>query len=302
MRCTFLCGTILGFAVLSVITLHAQCGQPDFACSGNMTCDCNGNWQCDGVECALPPPTNECPGGSYMQCTWQGWQCVSQGSPIIIDTKGEGYHLTSLAGGVKFTFFPGKAPVQMSWTDNAYSNGFLVLDRNEDGMINDGSELFGTETPQPPSSQPNGYIALSVYDDPQNGGNGNGAIDPGDAIFTRLRIWIDANHNGVSDPGELHSLGEFGITQIGLKYRQDPFVDQYGNAFRYTAGILDGAGQHDQRTYDVLLLLGSQESGQQVALLHRESFGNQRWSPAKSDTMQLASYLASSRRIGCGRK
>lgn len=256
MRRTFLCGTILSFAVVSAITLHAQCGQPDFACSGNMTCDCNGNWQCDGVECALPPPNNECPGGSYMQCTWQGWQCVSQGSPIIIDTKGEGYHLTSLQGGVKFAFFPGKAPVQISWTDSVYSNGFLVLDRNGDGVINDGSELFGTETPQPPTTHPNGFNALAVYDLPANGGNGNGEIDPGDAIFAKLKIWIDANHNGVSDPGELHSLKDLGIAGLSLKYHADGITDQYGNRFRDTADYTDSAGNQRDRLYDVLLLLG----------------------------------------------
>lgn len=278
-------GSILAFALLSTAVLCAQeCGQPDFACSGTMTCECNGQWECAGTECALPPPNYECPDGSYIQCTGSGWQCVAQGSPIIIDTKGEGYHLTSLEGGVRFAFFPGKAPVQMSWTDSAYSNGFLVLDRNGDGVINDGSELFGTETPQPPSDHPNGYIALSVYDDPSYGGNGNGVMDPADAIWPKLRIWIDANHDGVSQPGELHALDEFGIRQIGLKYRQNSCVDQYGNAFRYTAGLVDAAGEHDRRTYDVFLLFAPLTLAQPAT-----DSANQRtalWTPKDTNNFQ----------------
>lgn len=259
MHCKPISRILLAIAFLSAITVNAQnCSSPDFACSGSLTCSC-GNWECDGTECAYPPPyEGECNSGSAIECTANGWQCVPTGSPIIIDTKAEGYHLTSLQGGVRFAFFPGKAPVQISWTDPAYSNGFLVLDRNGDGLINDGSELFGTETPQPPSDHPNGYIALSIYDDPLNGGNGNGIIDPGDSVFSRLRIWVDANHNGISEPGELHSLSEFGITKIGFKYQTDRYVDQWGNAFRYTASLLDRLGEHDRRTYDVLLLLAGQ--------------------------------------------
>lgn len=273
-----------------------------FACSGTLICSC-GNWECDGTECSYPPPyEGSCNAGSAFECTGNGWQCVPQGSPIIIDTKGEGYHLTSLQGGVNFAFFPGKAPVQVSWTDPAYSNGFLVLDRNGDGTINDGSELFGNQTPQPPSDHPNGYIALSVYDDPSNGGNGNGVIDPGDAIFSKLRVWIDANHNGISEPSELHNLSELGISHIGLKYRRDQYVDRYGNAFRYTASVIDAAGQHDRRTYDVFLLI-AQQSGQQAAILHPESFGSGRRFPAYAADREMEQLLAFSslapQRRGC---
>jgi hypothetical protein len=144
----------------------------------------------------------------------------------------------------------------MSWTDPAYANGFLALP-NADGVVANATQLFGNLTPQPPSATPNGYLALAVYDQPANGGNGNGVIDPGDAVFNRLRIWIDKNHNGVSDPGELYTLRQIGVSQIDLKYSLSPYVDAYGNQFRYKGRIWDAAGIAHSWCYDVTLLFGS---------------------------------------------
>jgi hypothetical protein len=145
--------------------------------------------------------------------------------------------------------------MQVSWTDANYKNAFLALDRNGNGTIDDGSELFGDHTAQPPSSSPNGYAALAVFDDPKNGGNGNGMIDPGDAIYSSLRLWIDANHNGISEPNELIPLAEAGVFAISLHYTTDWYADQFGNEFRFKANILDIEGLSDPRCYDVFLQL-----------------------------------------------
>src|SRR5271170_7613002 len=78
-----------------------------------------------------------------------GWGCASgPGSPIVIDANEEGFHLTSLSEGVHFKFFPYQPPVQISWTNASFSNGWLALDRNGNGTIDDGTELFGNITPQ----------------------------------------------------------------------------------------------------------------------------------------------------------
>ena len=214
--------------------------------------------------CGVPPPgwTFQCEAGA--SCTPDGWEC-NPNSPIIIDTRGEGFHLTDVLHGVKFAFFPGKPAVQMSWTDPAFSNGFLVLDRNGDGTINDGTELFGNLTPQPRSSKPNGFLALAVFDEPANGGNGNGFIDPGDAVYDRLRVWIDANHNGISEPSELHTLKELGIVRIGLKYRSSGYVDEFGSRFRYRARIWDAAGMDHETCYDVFLQVAGQDTAAAAA-------------------------------------
>jgi len=228
-------------------------------------CSTSGAWVCsDGSPgCFTPPPNwtwQECTTGSH--CTNTGdWAC-NPTSPIIIDTRGEGFHLTDVTHGVKFSFLPGEPAVQTSWTDPAFSNGFLVLDRNGDGVINDGTELFGNLTLQPPSATPNGYLALAVFDDPANGGNGNGFIDPGDAIYDKLRVWIDVNHNGISEPGELHTLRELGIVRIDLKYRLSQYVDQFGNRFRYAARIWDEAGKAHDICYDVFLRTGATSTTQ----------------------------------------
>jgi hypothetical protein len=173
----------------------------------------------------------------------------------VLDTLNEGFHLTSLSNGVQFRVLPGGPLQQMSWTDENWRNGWLALDRNGDGTIDDFTELFGNYTAQPPSDDRNGFLALAVFDDPANGGNGNGVIDPGDSVYSRLTVWIDANHNGYSEPNELHTLQELGIFKIGLTYRDTPFVDRFGNRFRYRGSIWDQGSTDREACYDVFLVI-----------------------------------------------
>lgn len=236
------------------------CGPaPGECCEGSNQCGQYGYWGCSGdnkYACPFvdggPPADAECTG--QMSCTCAGWLCNPY-SPIVLDTFDEGFHLTSLSGRVKFRILPGGPLTQMSWTDQNYRNGWLALDRNGNGTIDDMTELFGNLTPQPPSNAPNGFLALAVFDLPANGGNGNGFIDPGDAVYTRLRVWIDANHNGISEPNELHTLQELGIFKIGLSYTSSRFVDKYGNAFRYKGSVWDEDGNQRNICYDVFLVV-----------------------------------------------
>ena len=180
-----------------------------------------------------------------------GWTC---NSPILIDVNGDGFQLTSIENGVWFDLADSGRSQLWSWTAPGSDDGFLALDRNGDGMINDGTELFGSVTPQPPSASPNGFLALAVYDKPENGGNGDGFIDSQDAIYSKLRIWIDKNHDGVSQPNELHSLSELGIGRIDLQYQVKPRIDQYGNGFALRSRIWDIHGNQGGRwAWDVYL-------------------------------------------------
>ena len=142
----------------------------------------------------------------------------------------------------------------MGWTAKNGTNAFLCLP-DLDGKCDTGKQLFGNFTPQPLSPTPNGFLALAVYDQPANGGNGDGIIDARDAVFSSLRLWIDVNHDGISQPEELHTLPELGVNSLSLHYREDRKTDQYGNQFRYRAEVNpDHPDQVDHIAFDVFFV------------------------------------------------
>jgi hypothetical protein len=105
-------------------------------------------------------------------------------------------------------------------------------DRDGNGTIDNGSELFGNYTPLPTTPwilAADGQEALAGYDSPSVGGNGDGAITNADRIYHRLRLWIDENADGVSTPNELHALQEFGIRRIELNAERIWLTDSNGN-------------------------------------------------------------------------
>jgi hypothetical protein len=215
--------------------------------------------QCNPVYPApyLPPNVGAEYVWDYSTCSWVMVACNGHNgcsSPIVIDTDGSGFHLTSAANGVMFDFYGNGKPIQLAWTAEGSTNGWLALPR--DGQVTSARDLFGNVTAQPltNSHPPNGFAALAVYDSLALGGNNNGAIDPGDSIWARLRVWIDANHDGISQPEELHTLGEIGIERILLRYEPTLYTDEYGNHFRYKGHVIPVRDDKvDRKIYDVFL-------------------------------------------------
>ena len=161
-----------------------------------------------------------------------------QNCPIILDLDENGFHLSSLSDPVSFDIDADGIPDHIAWTARGEDDAFLCLDRNQNGEIDDGRELFGYATPLR-SGVPAGigYRALAEVDEPASGGNGNGKIDAADRMFHDLCVWIDRNHDGLSQTEEIHTLNEVGILALGYNYRTLHLVDPYGNLFRYVSQV-----------------------------------------------------------------
>ena len=159
--------------------------------------------------------------------------------PLIFDLNGDGIKTTSLdQSRAYFDLDNNGFAERTAWVDA--SDGLLVLDRNNDGQITSGQELFGDQTLLANGARAaSGFEALKEFD-----GNRDGRIDIKDEVYAKLKIWRDLNGDGISQAEELKGLGEYNIASISLSSTSSNASDAMNNIQRRVGSFIktDGSG------------------------------------------------------------
>lgn len=162
-------------------------------------------------------------------------------SPLVLDLAGDGIALTSAAGGVSFDLNASGAASRTAWVRGA-DDALLALDRDGNGRIDSGAELFGDA-----SGGSDGFAALAALDRADHGGNGNGLVESGDLLYDQLLLWRDANRDGVSQAAELSSLPAAGVSALGIRAESDrSCFDEHGNDLSAQGSFLRADGSRGQ--------------------------------------------------------
>jgi hypothetical protein len=141
-------------------------------------------------------------------------------TPLAIDLDGNAVRTISDTAGVVFDLDADGQAERVGWLST--SDAWLALDRNRNGLIDDGGELFGSGTTLPDGSKAlDGFAALRVLDS-----NQDGVIDIGDPGFSNLLVWVDANTNAKTDSGELRTMTQAGMQSISLVAKPTAIIDQ----------------------------------------------------------------------------
>jgi len=182
-------------------------------------------------------------GGNTQDCDHTLGGCWS---PILINLDSGGYRLTGVDDPVTFDIGANGSPLLLSWTARDASVAFLALDRNHNGRIDDGSELFGNHTPLAGGTPAHeGFEALAQYD-----ANRDSVIDHSDPIWSDLLLWTDRNHDGVSQESELAPLSTSELRSLGCERHFTGRRDEYGNVFRWEARLTQDS-RESRPYYDI---------------------------------------------------
>jgi hypothetical protein len=160
--------------------------------------------------------------GSSVVSVSQPFKLNVVSTPLVLDLNGDGVQTTSINDGTQFDLLATGSKQNVGWVSK--QDGLLAMDLNDDGQINSGAELFGDHTQLADGSlAKDGWAALRALDS-----NQDGKIDAQDAKFNLLRVWEDADGDGTTDAGELHSLVDAGVASINL-VADNNIVQQNGN-------------------------------------------------------------------------
>jgi hypothetical protein len=201
-----------------------------------------------------PPPPSRDPINKCVDPTTP----ESCSSPIVINFENGDYRLTGKNAPVLFDMPGNGHPVLIGWTAAGADEAFLWLDRNHNGKVTSGAELFGNFTPLKSGRMAiNGFEALAEFD-----ANRDGIIDEHDPIWSRLMLWRDLNHNALSESSEISPLDASDVTAIDLDDHWTGRHDPWGNAFRYKSLISirnrSGHAVRKRPVYDIFFVSVSQ--------------------------------------------
>lgn len=151
--------------------------------------------------------------------------------PLMIDLGQDGFQLGNEGEGVMFDLFANGDPVHMQWTAVNGNEAFVVLDKNGNGLADNGSEMLTNYNPLILENRvaPNGFVDLAQYDNPQLGGNNDGYITIDDQVWQEMLLWLDSNADGIATPEEMLSPASVGITRLDIIPKENNRVDPAGN-------------------------------------------------------------------------
>ncbi|HEX7150499.1 MAG TPA: hypothetical protein VF618_03350 [Thermoanaerobaculia bacterium] len=201
---------------------------PDWPTSGPTTEECAAVDAATTTPDELPPPPQNPNHGTPF---FEGWWCDNGWcDPLLFDLNNDGINTTGIGEAVWFDVDGDGSQELVGWTNPATMEGFLWLDLEGKNRVENGGELFGIGTVMPDGTKARGgFEALASYDTSVRGGNSDGQIDEEDDVWTKLRLWVDADHDGVCDPGETAPIARYGIAAIDLSSVELNAFDAAGN-------------------------------------------------------------------------
>ena len=157
-------------------------------------------------------------------------------SPLVVDLDGDGVETTTTEDGTHFDHDNNGFAEKTSWVGK--DDGLLVRDINSNGQIDDGTELFGNNSVLSSGEKAaNGFEALKDLDS-----NNDGIFNSSDTTWNQVKVWKDANSNGVVDEGELLTLEQANVSGINLDYNSSSTTDENGNQHNQTGTFIKTDG------------------------------------------------------------
>ena len=153
-------------------------------------------------------------------------------TPLAIELYGEELLTTSVEDGVSFDMDGDGMAEQTAWLKKG--SGFLVWDKNGDGMVNDGTEMFGEATVMSDGKRAENGVEASKDLDSDN----NNIINQYDELWGELRIWHDENSNGKTEEGELSLLSDWDIQSISLDFAEINLKDEADNKILFESEVV----------------------------------------------------------------